>query len=467
MKNVVRGLSLLSGVKSSKNTVGTLLVRLFATLILSAIFLAAIPNVAGQSAGPDFSYTGYSDATGASATLSFTVSGANVINGKLDADYVCKDNVGITQYTAHLPGTDIKFTGTAVGGTWEGPATTISGTWSGGETKPCIGGIITDDSAFPTAGTYTIKLIGNEVHFNRMPKGYDFIFRSTGRTYSPTGGTQHCDWTGMWDSTAEVMELHQSGDTVTGTIRSGAGSMQGNVSGNKLTGTWSHRISPSYGELYTAHGPVLTGVMEWTMSDDCKSFDGRSRYDWSSGWEGAWVGTRRGGLEEGTGAVKWPVNGHYYEPVLVPDGISWDDAKAAAETKGGHLVTITNEAENDFVYNLIAGDDRYWSMNSYNQGHGPLIGGYQPDGSPEPAGGWTWVTGEPFSYTNWAAGQPENFNHNEVVDGLYIKGTENALEFFDYGTLKPKKWNDIPHDWAGDKGYIVEWDAGRVAPPQK
>jgi hypothetical protein len=89
------------------------------------------------------------------------------------------------------------------------------------------------------------------------------------------------------------MVLHQSGDIVTGTIRSGAGSMQGKVSGNKMIGTWSHRITPEYGELYTAHGPVLTGVMEWTMSDDCKSFDGRSRYDWSSGWDGPWTGTRR------------------------------------------------------------------------------------------------------------------------------------------------------------------------------
>lgn len=164
-------------------------VGLFAILILFAILLAAIPNVAGQCSGPNFCYTGYSEATGASATLTFEISGTTVINGKLGASDVCKDNVGITQYTAHLPGTDIKFTGTVVGGTWEGPATTIVGTWTGGETKPCSGGIITNDPAFPNAGTLRIWLTpNNEVHLNRnLPRGLDFIFGSTGRAYIPSG----------------------------------------------------------------------------------------------------------------------------------------------------------------------------------------------------------------------------------------------------------------------------------------
>ena len=151
-------------------------------------------------------------------------------------------------------------------------------------------------------------------------------------------------------------------------------------------------------------------------------------------------------------AVEWPIsaggNGHYYEAVLVPEGISWDDAKAAAEAKGGHLVTITSEAENEFVYNLVAGDDRYWFIDAYNNGNGPWLGGYQPEGSPEPAGGWTWITGEPFSYTNWDINQPDN-----------SQGTENRLDFLGTGTLKSPKWNDLPHYWSGPKGYIVEWDA--------
>jgi len=151
--------------------------------------------------------------------------------------------------------------------------------------------------------------------------------------------------------------------------------------------------------------------------------------------------------------VEWPIsaggNGHYYEAVLVQGGITWDDANATAKAENGHLASITSEAENEFVYNLVAGDDRYWLLdaNDRRSGHGPYLGGYQPEGSPEPAGGWTWVTGEPFSYANWAAGQPDNW-----------QGKENTVEFFGPGTLKSPVWNDVQHDWSGQKGYIIEWE---------
>ena len=152
----------------------------------------------------------------------------------------------------------------------------------------------------------------------------------------------------------------------------------------------------------------------------------------------------------GPGAVEWPIsaggNGHYYEAVFVPEGITWDDAKAAAEAKGGHLVTITSEAENEFVYNL-ASDDRFWYIVPQWEGTvGPWLGGYQPPGLPEPAGGWTWVTGEPFSYSNWQAGEPNNYGSGE-----------DSLMFYSYKAPKSPHWNDAPHDFIS-KGYIVEWE---------
>jgi hypothetical protein len=35
------------------------------------------------------------------------------------------------------------------------------------------------------------------------------------------------------------------------------------------------------------------------------------------------------------------------------------------------------------------------------QWDGPWIGGYQDSNASEPEGGWNWVTGEPWIYTNW------------------------------------------------------------------
>ena len=139
----------------------------------------------------------------------------------------------------------------------------------------------------------------------------------------------------------------------------------------------------------------------------------------------------------------------------MPEGITWDDANTQANAEGGHLVTITSAAENQFVYNLVAGDDRYWTVEPTKNGEGPWLGGYQPSGSPEPAGGWTWVTGEPFSYTNWHAGEPNN--------GGGLGYVEDNLVFFGPMTLKSPAWNDCRSDFNA-KGYIVEFNEVNTKP---
>ncbi len=132
--------------------------------------------------------------------------------------------------------------------------------------------------------------------------------------------------------------------------------------------------------------------------------------------------------------------GHLYEPVLVTGGITWGDAKTAAEAAGGYLATITSAGENDFVYGLVS-DSAYWW-----HGQGPWLGGYQPEGSSEPDGGWTWVTGETWSYTNWNVGEPNNM------------GNENALHYVG----SSNRWNDI-HSATLVNGYIIEFDC--LPPP--
>jgi hypothetical protein len=52
--------------------------------------------------------------------------------------------------------------------------------------------------------------------------------------------------------------------------------------------------------------------------------------------------------------VRNPLDGHYYEAVIVPGGISWSDARDAAESRSigvvqGHLATITSQEESDFI----------------------------------------------------------------------------------------------------------------------
>lgn len=136
-----------------------------------------------------------------------------------------------------------------------------------------------------------------------------------------------------------------------------------------------------------------------------------------------------------------PDTGNYYERVTITGGITWNDAKIAAEStsylgRTGHLATIHSDPENDFIINNLGGTvGNYW------------LGGYQPTGSPEPAGGWQWVTGEIWNYTNWysVTGEPNN------GAGGY---TENSLTYWGDGL----GWNDYP-DWNMNPGYIVEYDS--------
>jgi hypothetical protein len=149
-----------------------------------------------------------------------------------------------------------------------------------------------------------------------------------------------------------------------------------------------------------------------------------------------------------SGTVEWD-NGHCYQAVLAP-GVSWDDAQAECVGRGGHLVTITSDEENAFVFSLVSGDTAFWYLDALNNGLGPWLGAYQPDGSAEPDGGWRWVTDEPFVYTNWETGQPDEGGG----------GSQNRLRFFKLGGLMGDRWDDGESDNppAHRTGYVFEHD---------
>lgn len=149
-----------------------------------------------------------------------------------------------------------------------------------------------------------------------------------------------------------------------------------------------------------------------------------------------------------SGTHKW-INGHCYEAVLAP-GLSWFDAKVACEQRGGHLVTIASQAENDFVFSLVSGYNAFWYLDMYGNGLGPWLGGYQEDGAQEPDGGWRWVTDEPWNYTNWEYGQPDNAG---VIN-------QDGLRFFKGGGLIGSKWDDAERYNPTEHrlGYICEYE---------
>ena len=118
-------------------------------------------------------------------------------------------------------------------------------------------------------------------------------------------------------------------------------------------------------------------------------------------------------------------NGHTY--VLTTAGMYWTDAEAYAEALGGHLVTINNAAEQQWLA------DTFGSVN-------PWIG----ISDVADKGTWLWSDGAASSYSNWESSQPStwgNYNHGYLnSNGLWYAG-ENywnyraLIEFESMGTL--------------------------------
>jgi len=152
---------------------------------------------------------------------------------------------------------------------------------------------------------------------------------------------------------------------------------------------------------------------------------------------------------------QWPIasggNDHFYDVILVPGGINWESAKTAAIAAGGHLATITSPEENAFIHGLASSNPDFWSFQPHSGEYiGPWLGGFQPEGSPEPGGNWQWVTGEPFAYTNWTPREPDNGNWGE-----------DRLHFWDGRTPVPmaSTWNDLPSDYglSNPWAYVMEY----------
>ncbi len=113
-------------------------------------------------------------------------------------------------------------------------------------------------------------------------------------------------------------------------------------------------------------------------------------------------------------------NGHEYE--LITNELTWFEANDDCAIRGGHLVTIANPEENEFVVSLVTS--------------AITIIGFTDK---EIEGEWVWITNETVTYTNWPHGEP------------------NDAGFADYaGILHDGTWADL-HLWE-QMSYICEWE---------
>lgn len=150
-------------------------------------------------------------------------------------------------------------------------------------------------------------------------------------------------------------------------------------------------------------------------------------------------------------------NGHVYELVRMDGPITWTaarDAAAAMTYAGsvGHLVTVTSSAEDDFLRNKFSayiGDP-----NTNVPGVFAWIG--LSDAASE--GNFQWVTGEAFTYSNWAPPEPNNLGDEDYIYVWRRKFT--GLDVDPNGTIT-WSWNDssnIGSNTIAQGGYLVEYD---------
>ena len=157
-----------------------------------------------------------------------------------------------------------------------------------------------------------------------------------------------------------------------------------------------------------------------------------------------------------------PSTGHYYEYVS-SQGITWQDAKTAAENRKyygalqGYLATLTSAEETQLCGEQAAGAGWIGGSDEAVEGTWRWVTGPEAGGSFWKGNGGGSVIGTDYPYANWnAPNEPNNVGNNEHYAHIVHPNLPNASK---------GEWNDLPNEGFLDdpnyyyepKGYIVEY----------
>jgi curved DNA-binding protein CbpA len=130
-----------------------------------------------------------------------------------------------------------------------------------------------------------------------------------------------------------------------------------------------------------------------------------------------------------SGAAESVFQGHRYKLVRQP--LTWREAVLECERLGGSLCSVESAEEHQFLVDHVLDGQSAW------------LGG--TDVSSE--GLWTWINGQPFTFTKWAEGAPQNEDD-----------AQHHLEIRPDGT-----WSDFYGD--SRKAFVCKWDQASVPAP--
>jgi hypothetical protein len=121
-----------------------------------------------------------------------------------------------------------------------------------------------------------------------------------------------------------------------------------------------------------------------------------------------------------SGVIYNLANQHTY--LVTPAPLSWQTARAYARSLGGHLVSINDASEQNFL------------ATTYGPAQQPCWIGLSDAAS---EGVFVWDSGEPLGYADWCSGQPDDSG-----------GAEDYVEIFSGGGSTPC-WNDAQSPGTG------------------
>ncbi|HEY3319275.1 MAG TPA: MBG domain-containing protein [Planctomycetota bacterium] len=133
------------------------------------------------------------------------------------------------------------------------------------------------------------------------------------------------------------------------------------------------------------------------------------------------AGFIEGGVQHPADAI--PFQGHYYS--YKNQMTDWYSACSLAAAQGGHLVTLANAQEDNFVWHFGGMTNNWIGLTD--------IGHYRT---------FTWITGETDSYQNWSSGEPNDWGGEDY--GVYWWGFN---------------WNDVGTSSDAQRPYVMEFDA--------
>ena len=165
------------------------------------------------------------------------------------------------------------------------------------------------------------------------------------------------------------------------------------------------RLAPGARQIYTDGKPCFPEGLQFSESFDWYTF-GQASFTWPFVYLGEFGGS------------------HYY---LSTTAARWMYADLNARCLGGHLASLSSQEESDFVRDGVEaiGTGTYWlGLTDWGRTNND----------------WIWTSGEPVTWTNWHAGEPNN------------DGGEQFLQALDDGT-----WNDTNLSVA--YRYVVETDS--------